>query len=183
MKTWTGHVVSGKVYWHSWDVDQAEEWMWQRMHIMRRMRLHDVHGNYMCYMWETVSIHKQTSCENTVSGCVECIIMTCLWNCEIKSLNMRSNSHGYFIFFDELLMIFWWSFDAVLKLHQNDAVLMQFHMESDAVLMQFQNCIKTASKLHQNCIKTASCFFDKFSHFFMKKVKISRPNDWLDIRI
>jgi len=64
-----------------------------------------------------------------------------------------------------------------LKLHQNDAVLMQFHMESDAVLMQFQNCIKTASKLHQNCIKTASCFFDKFSHFFMKKVKISRPND------
>jgi hypothetical protein len=63
-------------------------------------------------------------------------------------------------------MQFWCSFDAVLKLHQNDAVLMQFHMESDAVLMQFQNCIKTAS-----------CFLINFHIFSSEKMKISRPND------
>ena len=155
--------------WLTHVVDQAEEWMWQRMHIMRRMRLHEAHGTCMCYMWQTVSVHIQASCENTVGGCVECIIVTCLSNFERKSLNMRSNSEDCF---PEFLMSCWWSFDAVLKLHQNDAVLMQFHMKSDAVLMQFQNCIRIAS-----------CFLLNFHIFSSQKMKIWRPNDWLDMNI
>ena len=42
----------------------------------------------------------------------------------------------------------WCTFDALLKVHQNDALLMHFHM----IMMHFWCTFKRVSKVHQKCI-------------------------------
>ena len=105
---------------------------------------------------------------------------SCLSNFERKSLNMRSNSEGCF---PEFLMNYWWSFDAVLMQFWNCIKMMQFWCSFKWKVMQFWCSFKTASKLHQNCVRTASCFWLNFHILSSQKIKIWRPNDWLEIRI
>ena len=69
--------------------------------------------------------------------------------------------------FDELLMKFWCSFENCIK-------MMQFWCSFTWKVMQF--C--------WNCIKTASCFsVENFNIFSSQKMKIWRPNDWLEMNI
>ena len=107
---------------------------------------------------------------------------------------------GYFQFFQILKKnvrkIFnhdqklWCTFDALLKVHQNDALLIHFHM----VLMHFWCAFKSASKVHHifwsllNMFLTFSSSFEKIgniqtctnsaSWFFIAMIKNTHQKSW-----
>ena len=72
---------------------------------------------------------------------------------------------------DALLMHFWCTFDALLKVHQKcikfDALSMKVHQKC----IRFWKCIKSASKVHQKCIKSASWIHQIFIKIYHKNQK------------
>ena len=91
-----------------------------------------------------------------------------------EKYSKKSSQKCYFLLkieknHDALLMHFWCTFDALLKVHQKcikfDALSMKVHQKC----IRFWKCIKSASKVHQKCIKSASWIhqiFIKFSSNF-----------------
>ena len=80
--------------------------------------------------------------------------------------------------FDENMMHFWCTFDALLKsasnVHHHDALLMHFWCT-------FQKCIKSASKVHQICIIFSSNFHQSLSIFISKMLRNLKymMNPWI----